>query len=388
MFAWFSAALQTLNISEHLISLRSFTDVLRSQLAFRLEQFGTTAITIRFGHPYYEEAFIAALRRDPETRDAATSVLQVVTQLKPQASIRAVFRLYRRDPELGFPMLQGLVPIIKAHSTSIERLQFSLELISLLQGTAGDESASDLLAEICSIDLAFEIANSEQDLRAVGLAMKYCYTYGRILKRLSLSNKLLPQHPFFRVGLDWHSLVKKWLFEKKLANSLASLEWSCRMGYGSVVRQFVAGLSWEELSSRFSGLSGKDQIRFTDMIGPYRYEELRALSRNVTGDSDPGQVGAGQPRGKLVIDQGTAEALRRGRNLLPVGIIEVHGEFEQGDRIDLCDISRIRLGWGITHYSSDEIRAIKGLHSDLIGQTLGYTNGSTSIVPRHHLYLD
>jgi glutamate 5-kinase len=124
------------------------------------------------------------------------------------------------------------------------------------------------------------------------------------------------------------------------------------------------------------------------MIGPYRYEELRALSRNVTGDSDPGQVGAGQPRGKLVIDQGTAEALRRGRNLLPVGIIEVHGEFEQGDRIDLCDISRIRLGWGITHYSSDEIRAIKGLHSDLIGQTLGYTNGSTSIVPRHHLYLD
>jgi predicted amidohydrolase len=386
--AWFNAALENASLSRHQDSTTSFADVLRSQLAFRLEQFGTTAVTIRFNHPYYEEAFASAIRRNPETRDTAMAVLQVVTQSKPQASIRAVFRLCRRDSEMGLAMLQTLIPVIRARSTTIELLQFSLQLFSLLQGVAIDRSAWDLLAEVCSIEHAFEIANAEQDLPTVGLAMRYCSNYRRALQRwFSMTPAQLPS---FSKDLDWQSLIKKWVSEKKLANSLPSLELAYRTGYLNEVRLFVERLSWEELSSRYIGLSEREQKWFSQLIWRSLSEKLSALvaRRDAADQSGPEYSGDPPTRGDVVIDRETAEALRRGRNLLPVGVLDVRGEFKRGDWIDLRDINREPLGVGIAYYSAEEIRAIKGLHSDLIGQTLGYTHGSTSIVPRHLIYMN
>ena len=56
--------------------------------------------------------------------------------------------------------------------------------------------------------------------------------------------------------------------------------------------------------------------------------------------------------GRLVIDEGAELALReRGTSLLPVGVVEVEGEFEAGDAVEVrCDGRAV--GKGIVNYSA------------------------------------
>lgn len=77
--------------------------------------------------------------------------------------------------------------------------------------------------------------------------------------------------------------------------------------------------------------------------------------------------------GKLIVDKGAREAVRKKRGLLPSGIIEVTGDFGRGDIIEMESEGRV-FAKGITDYSSSELNKIKGKHSDMIEKMLGYKN--------------
>jgi glutamate 5-kinase len=74
--------------------------------------------------------------------------------------------------------------------------------------------------------------------------------------------------------------------------------------------------------------------------------------------------------GRLVIDEGAELALReRGTSLLPVGVVEVEGEFEAGDAVEVrCDGRAV--GKGIVNYSAAELRRIKGMKTDAVRELL------------------
>jgi glutamate 5-kinase len=71
-----------------------------------------------------------------------------------------------------------------------------------------------------------------------------------------------------------------------------------------------------------------------------------------------------------VVDEGAERALReRGTSLLPVGVVEVEGEFEAGDAVEVrCDGRAV--GKGIVNYSAAELRRIKGLKTDAVRELL------------------
>ncbi len=64
--------------------------------------------------------------------------------------------------------------------------------------------------------------------------------------------------------------------------------------------------------------------------------------------------------GHLVIDNGAAKALNRGKSLLPVGVIAVEGQFRTGAMVDVQSAEGQPLARGLVEYSSDEIDMIKG----------------------------
>jgi glutamate 5-kinase len=74
--------------------------------------------------------------------------------------------------------------------------------------------------------------------------------------------------------------------------------------------------------------------------------------------------------GRLVVDRGAERALReRGTSLLPVGVVDVEGEFEAGDAVEVrCDGRAV--GKGIVNYSASELRRIKGLKTDAVREVL------------------
>lgn len=77
--------------------------------------------------------------------------------------------------------------------------------------------------------------------------------------------------------------------------------------------------------------------------------------------------------GKLIVDNGAENAVKKGMGLLPSGIVDVAGVFDRGDIVDIESGGKI-FAKGITDYTSSELNKIKGKHSDMIEKTLGYKN--------------
>jgi glutamate 5-kinase len=92
-------------------------------------------------------------------------------------------------------------------------------------------------------------------------------------------------------------------------------------------------------------------------------------------------------RGRLVVDTGAAEALKKQRrSLLAAGITRAEGKFERGDIVNICDAEGNRLGCGICNYSAADIETIKGVHSRKISSLLDHDHGS-EIVHRNNLVI-
>jgi glutamate 5-kinase len=92
-------------------------------------------------------------------------------------------------------------------------------------------------------------------------------------------------------------------------------------------------------------------------------------------------------RGKLVIDAGAAQALKKqNRSLLPAGIKKAEGTFDRGEIVAIYDAQGTYLGCGITNYSSSDIGIIKGASSKKISSLLSFDYGP-EVVHRNNLAL-
>jgi glutamate 5-kinase len=96
-------------------------------------------------------------------------------------------------------------------------------------------------------------------------------------------------------------------------------------------------------------------------------------------------------RGTILIDPGAARAVRDGSaSLLPVGIVQVIGDFDAGDAVDIGESRgeeepRI-LAKGICSYAAQELRSVIGLKSDAVREVL--PRASEEAVHRDYLVLD
>jgi len=79
-----------------------------------------------------------------------------------------------------------------------------------------------------------------------------------------------------------------------------------------------------------------------------------------------------QPRGSLILDAGAVRAVQKnGRSLLAAGVVDAVGNFAKGDVVALKDSAGHEFARGLTNYSSDDVRKIKGLKTAAIEQALG-----------------
>ncbi|WP_298290206.1 glutamate 5-kinase [Thiomonas sp.] len=80
-----------------------------------------------------------------------------------------------------------------------------------------------------------------------------------------------------------------------------------------------------------------------------------------------------QLRGWVKVDDGAAQRLRgQGASLLPVGVIEVHGDFERGDVIAVRDANGQEVARGLSNYAASQARRIMRHASSDIEAILGF----------------
>jgi len=94
-----------------------------------------------------------------------------------------------------------------------------------------------------------------------------------------------------------------------------------------------------------------------------------------------------QVRGSLTLDAGAVNAVTaQGKSLLPIGVIEVSGEFERGEAVSCRDDSQREIARGLVNYSSAETRRILRAPSSEIEARLGYVD-EPEIIHRDNLVL-
>jgi glutamate 5-kinase len=93
-----------------------------------------------------------------------------------------------------------------------------------------------------------------------------------------------------------------------------------------------------------------------------------------------------EPAGDLLVDRGAAEAVsRKGRSLLPGGIVGLSGTFGRGDTVRILNEDQEELGRGVSNYSHDEVARIRGLKSSEIRRILGQDACFDEVVHRDYL---
>ena len=74
-----------------------------------------------------------------------------------------------------------------------------------------------------------------------------------------------------------------------------------------------------------------------------------------------------RPAGTVTIDAGAVDALtHRKRSLLATGVVDLTGQFERGDIVMLRDTNGREIARGLTNYTAEELRLIRGKRSNQI----------------------
>ena len=90
-------------------------------------------------------------------------------------------------------------------------------------------------------------------------------------------------------------------------------------------------------------------------------------------------------RGAVIIDEGARRAVEQlGKSLLPAGILDVEGDFPMGAVIQVRSAAGSVVAHGLTEYSSEDIRRIRGRKTTEIEALLG-TKDYDEVIHRDHM---
>lgn len=97
-------------------------------------------------------------------------------------------------------------------------------------------------------------------------------------------------------------------------------------------------------------------------------------------------AGTLQPIGHLVVDEGAADALSRGKSLLPAGVRRIEGTFSRGDTVSIVSLKGREIARGLVTYDAADAVRIVGMKTVDIEKALGF-RGRDEIVHRDDMVL-
>ena len=104
-----------------------------------------------------------------------------------------------------------------------------------------------------------------------------------------------------------------------------------------------------------------------ESIGTLLVSEMQPLNARKQWLADHLQL-----NGRLVLDAGAVKALGEGKSLLPIGVVEVLGDFERGAVVACLSPEGQEVARGLINYGSSDARRIARHGSQEIEKTLGY----------------
>jgi len=84
-------------------------------------------------------------------------------------------------------------------------------------------------------------------------------------------------------------------------------------------------------------------------------------------------AGLMKSKGIVVLDDGAVTAVKRGGvSVLPVGVVDIKGQFAEGEMVTCVDLQGAEIAKGLVNYSSAEAMRLMGVTSHRLIEVLGY----------------
>lgn len=151
------------------------------------------------------------------------------------------------------------------------------------------------------------------------------------------------------------------------------------MGTGGMQTKLQAAKKCVDSGIQTLIVNGRDPTVFEALAKGYSPGTLFKPNKSLDNARDNWLRHTLKVKGTIEIDQGARQALlENGASLLPSGIIKVTGRFLSGEAVNVVYKDNA-IAKGLVLYSATDLTSIKGLNSQKIEATLGYSLGETVI---------
>lgn len=130
--------------------------------------------------------------------------------------------------------------------------------------------------------------------------------------------------------------------------------------------------------------TGENPLSRLDTGATHTYFQRQDTPTNARKKWIAGQL---QSSGKLIVDEGAANALADGKSLLPAGVKAIDGAFQRGDIVEIVTQQNQVLGQGLVAFDCIDAAKIIGKRSTDIEAALGYA-GRAEIIHRDDMILN
>jgi hypothetical protein len=376
---WFDEVSRELRRQNSETPVTTFMQEIRALVGHRIEKFGGAKTRFRFAHPAYEEAFAEASLGDLGTEELA--LLIILARRAPTDTVRAILRHVRKYSDFTLYLMRIVIAQMRRTAGSETIAAAGMGLIAAFDLTRRPELLQ-CLDEVASRGWILDRLRDDHRVRALGKLLRLAIN--RELRSGSADLRTLDSQ------IDWSVIYKRLAKCEDFAQLRYALEWASRIrpGVGRELEQAMSSTKPEEHSRLFQAAwnshweitnSTEDMSDLLPLMGSSSARWLHEIPYRAV------------PGAAIVVDVGAKEALTRrtgarGINLLPSGIIDVFGEFEEGDSVAIVDASGSTVAFGLAAYSASDIRDIRGQHSSLIAEILHRYRGP-AVVSRRTLLL-
>lgn len=158
------------------------------------------------------------------------------------------------------------------------------------------------------------------------------------------------------------------------------------IGTGGMITKIIAAKRAASSGAHTVIASGREKdimvrLAHGEALGTLLISDTQTLSARKQWLADHLQLS-----GKLILDAGAVKALADGKSLLPVGVIDVQGEFERGAAVACLSPEGKEVARGLSNYGSSDARRIARRSSGEIEELIGYIN-EPEIIHRDNLTL-
>lgn len=375
-------------VAKQLISLNipikslSLNIEIRSQIGYRIEQFGFAKTAYKFSHPIYEESLSNLILSDSQCEIIGKTIIQEIANKNVRTAYQIINKNVIKYPEVTLLLFTHILEInTEIHDINL-KLTLGQKLISTYYNTK-NQDFFNLATRFYPLKTLIDDINNSSDYSDLTQELLLCLRYMKnspvdfdssLIKKIQWERILALKNTHYSTA----SKLLHFLFTSVSINP-KSLSIFIEKKGTNIIKKMYFLLDDNDRKRLYNLLKGqhvqRELVKYKQSIEGVTYEKSKrkSLLRKVIFSDC-------KYSGILVIDTGAKKAIsKHWLNLLPAGILKITGHFPAGSIVGVFDEQKTFLGVGVIEYSSRDLSKIIGHSSGQFNELIGYHHTSSAI---------